>query len=51
MNQYVRRLFNDAVLEHRTDGVVSSDTQMRLAAEGYDLAQLDRDIDRVNARH
>lgn len=32
------------------DGVVPTDTAMRLAAEGYDITKLDREIERILER-
>lgn len=37
----------DAVLN---GGPVSTDIQMQLAAEGYDLGRLERDVERINAQ-
>lgn len=48
MNRALEALLAAAVTEAvENDGVVSTDTAMKLAAEGYDLSALDRRIDRA----
>lgn len=51
MTRAIRGLLAVAAEEAlNNDGVVPSDTAMRLGAEGYDLTRLDRDVERLNAR-
>ncbi|WP_343698875.1 hypothetical protein [Caulobacter sp.] len=41
----IAALLNTATAEMQIDGVVNSHTEMLLAAEGYDLSVLERDIE------
>ena len=44
MTRAIDALLNRATREQRQDGAVSTDTAMKLAAEGYDLSALDADL-------
>lgn len=46
----VSLLLNQAADEHEDFGSVFSDTEMRLAAEGYALDQLEADIESILAK-
>ncbi|QOC54164.1 hypothetical protein [Caulobacter vibrioides] len=49
MTRAIRSLLNQAVAQFDIDGIVATDLQMKLAAEGYDLGKLDADIETVIA--
>jgi hypothetical protein len=43
----IRALILKACKEYRQDGVVSVDLQTELMSEGYDISQLDREVERI----
>lgn len=47
MTRAIRALLNRAASEYVELGVVPTDTQMALAAEGYELSRLERDLARA----
>lgn len=44
MTRAITGLLRRAYREQRQDGAVSTDTMMKLAAEGYDLSALETDV-------
>ncbi|WP_304274705.1 hypothetical protein [Caulobacter segnis] len=44
MTRAIDGLLTRATREQRQDGAVSTDTMMKLAAEGYDLGALETDL-------
>jgi hypothetical protein len=52
MTRAIEALLEQATEEFAQDGLIFSDTQMQLAAEGYDLDQLEHDVAmRILASH
>lgn len=49
MSAAIAGLLSRASKEQRQDGAVSTHTAMLLAAEGYDLAALDNDLEQMSA--
>lgn len=47
MTRSIRALILQACKEYRRDGVVSIDLQTELMSEGYDISQLDREVERI----
>ena len=45
----MRALINRAALEHRIDGVIAADTLQDIAAEGWELRRIERQVERINA--